>query len=393
MSDSLVGNVLIVQSGSTSPVANATLSGIISGALNYEEIEEIFGSVDGFCGILNDDLIDLAAQSQQVIRDLSFTPGVALGTFNWEERSKEELDELMAAFERHNIRYLFVIGDQDAQQIALEITRHAKTANYEMRVISLPNDGANQLPITDHSLGYGSVAKCIASTVRELTLYLSGIANHDCVNILEIPNNSPWLVPSALLLKSAQDAKAPQILLSAAEPFDETQFLEEIQNALKNNRCCNIVTPASLIDENGNYITNDSVSAAQKLGNLIRETMEVRVFTTSLGNLQLTAASKLSKTDVDEAFACGSKAVNFAMDGITGKMVTILRAEGNHYAAEFGVADLENIVGEKKTLPKHWFDENGTLNQNFGKYLYPLIVGSVSCPEENGLPKFAALKA
>jgi 6-phosphofructokinase 1 len=95
---------------------------------------------------------------------------------------------------------------------------------------------------------------------------------------------------------------------------------------------------------------------------------------------------------VDEAYACGMKAVNFALDGLTGKMVTILRSEGTRYGVEHGVADLANICGHEKSIPEHWFNDNGKINNNFSKYALPLIQGSMAIPENNGLPRFAALK-
>lgn len=393
MSDQLVGNVLIVQSGWNSPVSNTVLSGIVSGALNYENIEEIYGSCNGFCGILNDDLIDLAVQPQQIFRHLTFTPGAALGTFDWSERVPEEIDALFEELEKHNIRYLFIIGDQEAQKIALELTQTAQERSYEIRIVSVPETCTNSLPLTDHCLGYGSVAKFIATTVSEISLYAATVGNHDLVNIVEIAGNgSDWLVASALLAKNQKNEACADIVLLPSHSFSEDAFLEQVQTVLKTHASCTVVAGEALVNEEGNFITSASLSAAEKLRNCLLEALEIRVTVTRVGALQLAAAHVLSKTDSDEAFQCGIKAVDFALDGVTGKVVTLLRSDGNRYGVEYSVADLNNVIGREKTIPEHWYTETGHLDNNFVKYVQPLIQGNVAVTEENGLPKFAFLK-
>ncbi|MDR2812964.1 MAG: diphosphate--fructose-6-phosphate 1-phosphotransferase [Puniceicoccales bacterium] len=388
MADLLAGNVLAVQAECLSPVSNTILRGIISEALNYGSVEEIYGSVNGFCGILNRDLIDLASQSQQTIRGLTYTPGTVLGTFDWTERSTEETETLFTIFQEYDIRFLFIIGGSKSQFIAFELSQIAQQRHYTIQIISIPDTLYNNLPITDHCLGYGSVAKFIATTVRELSCYAMAIGNHDLVNIIEIAaGKSDWLVASALLGATPSD-----IVLLPSESFSEEKFLKMVQNVLKSNHYCNVVVTDFLVDREGNYITGQTMGVSEKLKEVLAESLEVRVLATKLGMLQYSSAHFLSKTDVDEAYACGAKAVSFALDGLTGKMITILRSEGSRYGVEYGVADLANICGHEKSPPIHWFDEWGKLNANFSKYALPLIQGSVVIPESNGLPKFAALK-
>ncbi|MDR2371617.1 MAG: diphosphate--fructose-6-phosphate 1-phosphotransferase [Puniceicoccales bacterium] len=388
MANLLAGNVLVVQVECLSPVSNAVLGGIISGALNYERVEEIYGSVNGFCGILNRDLIDLASQPQQIVRDLTFTPGAALGTFDWSDRSTEEIETLFSAFEEYNIRFLFTIGGPKTQSIALELFQMAQQRAYAIQIISIPDTIYNDLPITDHSLGYGSVSKFITTTIRELSCYTAAVANHDLVNVIEIAaDKSNWLMASALL-----NVTPFHIVLLPSENFSEEKFLKAVQNVLKSNHYCCVIASDFLVNDEGNYISGKTIGTAEKLKEILEESLEVRVLTTKLGALQYSAAHFLSKTDVDEAYACGVKAVGFALDGLAGKMVTILRSEGNRYGVEYGMADLANICGHEKSIPNHWFDEGGKLNANFSKYALPLIQGNVVIPENNGLPKFATLK-
>jgi 6-phosphofructokinase 1 len=388
MADQLAGNILVLQLECLSPVSNVILEGIISEALNHESIEEIYGSSHGFYGILNHDLIDLASQSQQTVRVMTLTPGAALGAVHDFDYWPEDVDTLFAAFQEHNIRFLLISGGTEAQSVALKLSQNAQERHYEMNVISIPDTIFNNLPITDHCLGYGSASKLIATTMLELSLRADSIANHDFINIIEVSaQHSDWLVASALL------APVPNILLLPSHAFSKEDFLITIQNLLKTNRYGNVVTTDALMNSEGNYVTDHGADAVGKLKDILEESFEIRVAVTKLGALPYCAIHALSKTDFDEAYACGVKAVQFALDGITGKMVTILRSEDKYYGIEHGVADLVNICGHEKQIPEHWFNDNGKLNANFSKYASPLIQGNVAITEENGLPKVAGLKS
>ncbi|MDR2807212.1 MAG: diphosphate--fructose-6-phosphate 1-phosphotransferase [Puniceicoccales bacterium] len=391
MSDLVIGNVLAVQWECLSPVSNAVLEGMISEALNYENVEEIYGSSHGFYGLLGHNLIDLASQSQQVIRDLRFTPGVVLGAASKFKHLAKEMDAIFDAFKEYNIRFLLITGGMEAQLTAFELSKEAQKRSYGLNVISIPDTIYNNLPITDHCLGYGSVSKFIATTLRELSRYAMATANHDLVNIIEIASEkSDWLIASALFEGATQN-----IILLPSHNFSEKQFLEAVQNTLKTNIYCNVVTTNCLMDGEGNYLVQKNArgtSVAMKLKEILEESLEVQVSTTKFELLQYVATHFLSKTDVDEAYVCGTKAIRFALDGLTGKMMTILRSESNQYGVEFGVADLANICGHEKLIPEHWFNENRELNANFSKYLSPLIQGGMFIAESNGLPKFATLR-
>jgi 6-phosphofructokinase 1 len=368
------------------------LSGIISGALNYENIEEVYGSLDGFCGIFNDDLIDLAAQSQQSVRDLLFLPGAALGAFRWAERSGEEIETLFAVLEKYNIRFLFIIGDMEAQSIALELSQAAQEHPYKINIVSIPETITNHFPITDHCLGYGSASKLIATTVCEISAYASAIANHDLINIIEVTvNGSDWLIASSALAQLCNN-NGPHILLFPSKEFSEEKFLKNVQNVLKAESHCIIVTGESLVNESGNYITNGAMDVAGKLKMIIEESLEVRVLVAKLGSLPSASTHCLSKVDIDEAYASGIKAVDFSMDGISGKMVIILRSETSRYGVEYGTVDLANVLNHKKTFPEHWINEDGTLNNSFIKYAQPLVQGTITVANDNGLPRFSSLK-
>ena len=162
----LTGNCLVAQSGGPTAVINASVAGVVNEALNYECIEEIYGGLNGVLGILNEDLIDLANESQQAIRGLQHTPGAALGTCRYKLRKASDYERVLKVFEAHNIRYFFYIGGNDSQDTADKISKLAQEKGYELRVIGIPKTIDNDLVATDNCPGYGSVIKHISTLVR-----------------------------------------------------------------------------------------------------------------------------------------------------------------------------------------------------------------------------------
>ena len=183
---SLIGNLLVAQSGGPTPVINASLAGVISEALKHEdEIPEIYGGMNGIQGVLHEELVDLAAQSQQTLRALRHTPGAALGTCRYKVKKQEDFDRILKVFEAHNIRYFHYIGGNDSQDTAAKIDALAKERGYELRVIGVPKTIDNDLPLTDHCPGFGSVAKHIGVTIRETALDNAAMGQNDFVSVLD----------------------------------------------------------------------------------------------------------------------------------------------------------------------------------------------------------------
>src|SRR5690606_13660101 len=194
MAEELVGNVLVGQSGGPTAVINASVEGVIAEALNHACIEEIYGSLNGVLGILNEDFIDLAAESQQTIRALRHTPGAALGSSRYKLKRDEDLNRVLEVFEAHNIRYFFYAGGNDSQDTADKISKLADERDYQLRVIGIPKTIDNDLVSTDHCPGYGSVIKYIAATVREMACDNASFARGDFVSILEVMGRSAgWI--------------------------------------------------------------------------------------------------------------------------------------------------------------------------------------------------------
>jgi 6-phosphofructokinase 1 len=401
----LVGNVLVGQSGGPTAVINASVAGIIAEALNHECVEEIYGALNGVLGILQEDLIDLAAESQQQIRALKHTPGAALGTCRFKLKKPADFDRVLEVFKAHNIRYFFYIGGNDSQDTADKISKLAQEQGYELRVIGVPKTIDNDLSITDHTPGYGSVVKYLAGSVRELACDNEAMGQGDLVSIVEVMGRSAgWIAAGAALAKRRDHPHDPPHLIYLPEiPFEQAKCLEDIKRVLKREKFCQIVVAEGLTDADGNYVAADAATDAfghaqlGGAGDFIKELVEanlpgVKARLAKPGLLQRSGAHSASKTDMDEAYLAGQAAVTAAIGGETDKMVTLLRGDAEHYTCETGLAPLSEIANGVKKLPREWINEDGvSMNFQFLRYAQPLIQGEVTVPHENGVPVFARL--
>ncbi|HEY8995125.1 MAG TPA: 6-phosphofructokinase [Lacunisphaera sp.] len=405
MAEELVGNCLIGQTGGPTAVINASVAGVVAEALNHSCIEEVYGALNGVLGLLNEDFVDLASESQQAIRGLRYTPGAALGSCRAKLKKPADFDRVLEVFKAHNIRYYFHIGDGDSQETAAKLAETAAAANYELRVIGIPKTIENDLPATDHCPGYGSAVKFIAATVKELSLDAEAIGQGDLVTLIEVMGrNSGWLAAGASLAKRRDHPNDPPHLVYLPEiPFSNEKFVDDVRRVLKREKHCVVVIGEGLVDKDGNYVSletssNDAAGHAQlggvsdALKDIVESQLGARARVARLGVGQRAAAHLASKTDADEAFLAGQAAVKAAINGETAKLVTLVRGDGDQYTCETGLTALADLAGNLKKLPKEWVNEDGvSLNFQFFRYATPLIQGEVSVPFDNGLPAYAKL--
>jgi 6-phosphofructokinase len=405
MAEELIGNCLVAQSGGPTAVINASVAGVISEALNQECIEEIYGGMNGVLGILKEDLIDLAEESQQNIRGLRYTPASALGTCRFKLKRDQEYERILEVFEAHNIRYFFYCGGNDSQDTADKISKLAQSKGYTLRVIGVPKTIDNDLVTTDHCPGYGSVVKYLCSVVKESALDHEAMGQHDLVSIIEVMGrNAGWIAAGTTLAKSKENPNdAPHLIYLPELPFSPDKFVEDVQNVLKKNRYCMVVVGEGLVDKDGNYVANSASGqdafGHQQLGgvgdylaNFIEQNLAVKARSCKLGIGQRAAAHCSSQTDNDEAFMAGQAAVKAAMEGETDKMVILVRGEGETYSCETGLAPLSEIANGVKEIPADWISEDGvSMTAKFIKYAQPLIIGEVDVPFENGVPAYVRL--
>jgi len=396
----------VAQSGGPTAVINASVAGVITEALNHNCIEEVYGGLNGVLGILNEDFIDLAAESQQQVRALRATPGAALGTCRFKLKKPQDFDRVLEVFKAHNIRYFFYCGGNDSQDTADKISKLAQAQNYELRVIGVPKTIDNDLPVTDHCPGYGSVVKYICATVRELACDNEAMGQGDLVSILEVMGRSAgWIAAGSALAKRRDHPYDPPHLIYLPEvAFSAEKFVEDVKRVLKREKYCLIVVGEGLVDKDGNYLATDSAAtdsfghaqlggAGEYLMRLVEQQVGVKARSAKLGIAQRAAAHCSSKTDNDEAFLAGQAAVKAAIAGETDKCVILVRGDTDHYTSETGLAPLTEIANGVKKLPREWINEDGvSMNFQFFRYALPLIQGEVPVPYDNGLPLFARLE-
>lgn len=396
----------MAQSGGPTAVINASLAGVIEEALNHDCIEEIYGALNGVLGIMGERLIDLAEESQQAIRGLRFTPASALGTCRYKLRKDADFARILEVFQAHNIRYFFYIGGNDSQDTAARIAQQAAAVGWEMRVIGIPKTVDNDLIVTDHTPGYGSIIKHVATMVRELACDAEAMGQHDLVYILEVMGRSAgWIAAGSTLAKRRDHPNDPPHLIYLPEvAFETNKFLDDVAEVLKKEKYCLIVVGEGLVDSNGNYIsTSDSGQdsfghsqlggAGDYLKGLIDQHFAgLKTRSCRPGHSLRAAAAKASKTDNDEAWMVGKAAVEAALNGVTEKMITLTRGDSETYLCETGLADLTEVANGVKHLPASWINEDGvSLNYQFVKYASPLIQGETTIPHVNGLPTFVKL--
>jgi 6-phosphofructokinase 1 len=302
------------------------------------------------------------------------------------------------------VRFFLNVGDLEAMSVAAKVHDMAVAKGYALRVIGIPKSFGNTLAVTDHCPGYGSAAKFVATAVRELAIEHESASNHDFVSILEVGGrNSGWIAAGAALAKRKNQLDDPPHLLVLPEvPFNPERFTEAVQATLKRQRFCLVVVGEGVVDQNGNYVGAGNAKdaygqptfghAGEYLRLLLEQQLGVRARAAKLGLLQRVAAHCGSQTDNDEAYTCGQAAVRAAVTGESGKMVILLRGDGDHYTCETGLANFADVTTGPKPFPPTWINDDGlSLNFQYTKYAQPLIQGEVKVPFENGVPKFVTL--
>ena len=403
----------MAQSGGPTAVINSSLAGVIQEAGKYpDQVQEIYGGLNGILGILNEELIDIQEEKRQVIEALKFTPAAALGTCRYKidfkkkpEQAADDMNRLFEVFQAHNIRFFLYAGGNDSQDTAHKIHEEALKRGYDLRVIGVPKTIDNDLPHTDHCPGYGSVIKYNAATVMEIAADVSSMATDDgaCCIIEVMGRAAGWIAAGGVLAKR-QPHDAPHIILIPEIPFDETSFLERVKQVASDLKYCVVVVGEGLKNKSGEEVAADKSrldafghavlsGAAEHLVDLVQDRLNLKSRSVKLGYAQRAAAHYASLTDSQEAVACGEAAVRAAMQGQSGFMVKLVRVQSNPYRWTTGLQDLKDIANVEHFVPRDWMSEDGFLpNEKFIEYARPLIEGEVKVASEGGLPKFAVLE-
>ena len=403
-------NLLVGQSGGPTAVINGSLYGVVSEGLANPEIDNVIGMVNGIEGFLADHTIDMAPLKENgELERIRTTPGSYLGSCRYklpENLSDPVYPELFQKFTEKEISYFFYIGGNDSMDTVSKLSRYAATVGSDIRIIGVPKTIDNDLVLTDHTPGYGSAAKYVASTVREIAIDASVYDNKPSVTIVEIMGrHAGWLTAASVLARKFKGDN-PVLIYLPEVAFSPDTFIEKVKEKLTKTSNLVVCISEGINDGNGTFVCELAsdvgtdtfghkmlTGSGKYLENLVKEKLGIKVRSVELNVCQRCSSSCLSATDLDEAAASGRFSVSAALDGETGKMINFIRKSDDPYILEFGTADVNEICNKEKAVPEEWITKDGSdIGDEFIAYARPLIQGSVEVPMKDGLPYFAFRK-
>jgi 6-phosphofructokinase len=402
-------NILYAQSGGVTPVINATACGVIETASsNRDRIGKVYAGKDGIIGVLKEELIDTSKERKSNITALRHTPGGAFGSCRYKlksiEESKREYERLIEVLRAHDIGYFFYNGGGDSADTAYKVSQISKKMGFPVQCIGIPKTIDNDLPITDNSPGFGSVAKYVAVSIMEASLDVESMASSSTkVFVLEVMGRHAGWIAAASGLVAREEGDPPHVILFPEVPFRQREFLNKVKHAVENFGYCSIVVSEGVRNTRGQFLadagTRDAFGHAQLGGvapvvaNLVREKFGYKYHWAVSDYLQRSARHVAAKVDVDQAYAVGEAAVKFALEGKSGVMPVIKRVSNNPYRWKISEAPLSRVANREKKMPKSYISADGMgITPAARRYLAPLIRGEDYPPyDRDGLPKYARM--
>ena len=402
-------NALYAQSGGVTAVINASAAGVIETAReNGDIIGKVYAGLNGIVGALQEELIDTSKESAADVTALKHTPGGAFGSCRYKmkryEDSPLEYERLIAVFKAHDIGYFFYNGGGDSADTCLKVSQIAEKMGYPIQAIHIPKTIDNDLPLTDCSPGFGSVAKYVATSTREASLDIASMcASSTKVFILEVMGRHAGWIAASGGLAAEQAGDAPHIILFPEIPFSRENFISKVEQTIAEKGYCVVVASEGAQYSDGAHISgslNKDAFGHQQLGgvaptlaSMIKQSTGYKYHWALADYLQRSARHIASKTDVDQAYAVGKRAVELAVKGRSSVMVSIERGAGKQYSWSLGEAPLGKVANMEKKMPRSFITKDGFgITQKARDYLQPLIAGEDHPPYKNGLPDYVALK-
>lgn len=404
-----VRNAFYAQSGGVTAVINASACGLIETARTYpDRIGKVFAGRDGILGALTEDLIDTSLESEEDIARLRHTPGGAFGSCRYKLKSLEEhrrqYERLIEVCRAHDIGYFFYNGGNDSMDTAWKVSQLAEKMDFPLVCVGIPKTVDNDLPITDTCPGFGSVAKYVATSMREAGYDVASMARTSTkIFVLEVMGRHAGWITAACGLATEAEGEPPHILLFPEIPFDEGKFLSKVQDCVTRFGYCTVAVSEGLLDQQGRLMADmgskDAFGHAQLGGvgqvvaQLIKEKLGHKYHWALADYLQRSARHLASGTDLVQAYAVGKAAVELALEGRNAVMPTIRRISDEPYAWDVGVAELKDVANVEKKMPRGFIDLDGFhITDECRRYLAPLIVGEDFPPFRDGLPDYVRLK-
>jgi 6-phosphofructokinase 1 len=408
MVNQLFGACVFAQSGGPTAVINASAYGVITAALDAKQITDVYGAANGIVGIIGGKLYDMGAEDRRELELLRNTPSSELGSCRYKmadfEKDESDYEKILAVFQRYNIRYFFYNGGNDSMDTCDKVSRYFEKTGYECRVIGIPKTIDNDLCGTDHSPGFGSAAKYIATSIAEVCkdthVYDAGTAT-----VVEMMGrHAGWLAGSSALAKYS--CAAPDLIYLPEVPFDMERFVSDVRAVYSEKNKCLVAVSEGIRYADGSFVSEAKVSStdgfghaqlgglAATLAGVITQRTGAKVRGIELSLLQRCGAHLASQTDIDEACHAGRFAVESAIAGESGKMVSLERDnDAAEYRCKYVLRPLNVAANNEKSVPREWINDEGNyVTEEFISYVLPLIQGENTRATENGMPRFSKLK-
>ena len=402
-------NAFYAQSGGVTAVINATACAVIETARKYRtKIGKVYAGRNGIIGALTEELIDTSKESRAAIRALRHTPSGAFGSCRYKlkglEQNRAQYERLIEVFRAHNIGYFFYNGGGDSADTCLKVSLLSEAMGYPIIAVHVPKTVDNDLPITDCCPGFGSVAKYVATSIREAGFDVASMAKTSTkVFVLEVMGRHAGWITAACGLAAEKEGDAPQVLLFPEITFDEEKFLAGVKESVERYGYCAVAVSEGIKNAEGKFLSESGLrdafghaqlgGVAPVIANLVKEKLGYKYHWAVADYLQRSARHIASKTDVEQSYAVGKAAVEFAIKGHNSVMPTIVRKSSKPYKWAIGMAKLEDVANREKNMPRDFISEDGFgITAKCRAYLEPLIKGEDYPPYKNGLPDYVKLK-
>jgi 6-phosphofructokinase 1 len=402
-------NAFYAQSGGVTAVINASACGVIETARAHpDKIGKVFAGRNGIIGALTEDLIDTSLESAADIAALRTTPSGAFGSCRYKLKSltehKAQYERLIEVFKAHDIGYFFYNGGGDSADTCNKVSQLSEAMGYPLQAIHVPKTVDNDLPLTDTCPGFGSVAKYVATSMREAGFDVASMSRTSTkVFVMEVMGRHAGWITAACGLAAEKEGDPPHILLFPEVPFDEESFLARVKATVDKYDYCTVGVSEGLLDKEGKLMAEtgarDAFGHAQlggigpQIAALINAKLGYKYHWAVADYLQRAARHIASKTDVDQAYAVGKAAVEMAIAGKNAVMPAIRRLSDSPYQWDIVEAPLAQVANVEKKMPKDFITEDGYgITDACRRYLAPLIEGEDAPPYKNGLPDYVRLK-
>ena len=404
-----VKNAFYAQSGGVTAVINATACGLIETARKHKNrIGKVYAGRDGIIGALTEDLIDTSKESATAIKALRYTPSGAFGSCRYKlkglEENRAQYERLIAVFKAHNIGYFFYNGGNDSADTAYKVSQISEKLGYPVTCVGVPKTVDNDLAVTDCCPGFGSVAKYVATSIREAGFDVASMARTSTkVFVLEVMGRHAGWITAACGLAAEKAGDAPQIRLFPEMTFNQEKFLARVDAVVKKYGYCAIGVSEGIRGADGKFLSESGLKdafghaqlggVAPQIANLVKDKLGYKYHWAVADYLQRAARHIASKTDVEQAYAVGKAAVELAIKGRNAVMPVIVRKSNKPYKWTIECADLKDIANKEKMMPRDFITADGFhITEKCRRYLSPLIAGEDYPPYKNGLPSYIKLK-